>query len=123
MPNRQPRFYDFNVWMEDKRIEKLHYMHRNPVKRGLVRIHDSDALRMRMRDLARYRHPPLAQNARSGAPSRINTAARPSIYSKHIFNEANRRVPLRSPCISVHARWKVPLAFGKARLTDRRAGR
>jgi putative transposase len=36
MPNRQPRFYDFNVWMEDKRIEKLHYMHRNPVKRGLV---------------------------------------------------------------------------------------
>ena len=44
--------------------------------------------------------------------------------AKHIFNEANRRVPLRSPCISVHARrWKVPLAFGKARLTDRRAGR
>src|SRR5271169_873779 len=44
--------------------------------------------------------------------------------AKHIFNEANRRVPLRSLCISVHARrWKVPLAFGKARLTDRRAGR
>ena len=44
--------------------------------------------------------------------------------SLHIFNEANRRVPLRSPCISVHARrWKVSLAFGKARLTDRRAGR
>lgn len=32
----QRRFYDFNVWTERKRIEKLRYMHRNPVKRGLV---------------------------------------------------------------------------------------
>ena len=32
----QRRFYDFNVWSERKRIEKLRYMHRNPVKRGLV---------------------------------------------------------------------------------------
>jgi putative transposase len=32
----QRRFYDFNVWTEKKRREKLRYMHRNPVKRGLV---------------------------------------------------------------------------------------
>ena len=32
----QARFYDFNVWTEEKRIEKLRYIHRNPVKRGLV---------------------------------------------------------------------------------------
>jgi len=32
----QRRFYDFNVWSECKRVEKLRYMHRNPVKRGLV---------------------------------------------------------------------------------------
>jgi REP-associated tyrosine transposase len=32
----QARFYDFNVWSEHKRIEKLRYMHRNPVRRGLV---------------------------------------------------------------------------------------
>jgi len=32
----QKRFYDFNVWSERKRIEKLRYMHRNPVKRRLV---------------------------------------------------------------------------------------
>jgi len=32
----QARYYDFNVWSEEKRIEKLRYMHRNPVKRGLV---------------------------------------------------------------------------------------
>ena len=32
----QARFYDFNVWTEEKRIEKLRYIHRNPVARGLV---------------------------------------------------------------------------------------
>ncbi len=35
-PFWQTRYYDFNVWNEEKRIEKLRYMHRNPVKRGLV---------------------------------------------------------------------------------------
>jgi putative transposase len=32
----QRRFYDFNVWSARKRIEKLVYMHRNPVRRRLV---------------------------------------------------------------------------------------
>ena len=32
----QARYYDFNVWTKKKRIEKLKYIHRNPVKRGLV---------------------------------------------------------------------------------------
>ncbi len=32
----QARYYDFNVWSEKKFVEKLHYIHRNPVKRGLV---------------------------------------------------------------------------------------
>jgi putative transposase len=32
----QKRYYDFNIWNERKRVEKLRYMHRNPVKRGLV---------------------------------------------------------------------------------------
>ncbi len=35
-PFWQARYYDFNVFTEDKRVEKLHYMHRNPVVRGLV---------------------------------------------------------------------------------------
>src|SRR5450631_936533 len=30
------RFYDFVVFTEHKRAEKLCYMHQNPVKRGLV---------------------------------------------------------------------------------------
>jgi hypothetical protein len=32
----QRRFHHFNLWSERKRIEKLRYMHRNPVKRGLL---------------------------------------------------------------------------------------
>ncbi|HZD33023.1 MAG TPA: transposase [Candidatus Angelobacter sp.] len=32
----QARYYDFNVWTAKKRIEKLKYIHRNPVRRGLV---------------------------------------------------------------------------------------
>ena len=35
-PIWQKRFYDFDVCSTEKRIEKLRYIHRNPVKRGLV---------------------------------------------------------------------------------------
>jgi putative transposase len=39
-PNRkqfwQRRYYDFNVSSHDKYIEKIRYIHRNPVQRGLV---------------------------------------------------------------------------------------
>jgi putative transposase len=33
----QRRYYDFNVWTDAKRVEKLRYIHRNPVHRGLVK--------------------------------------------------------------------------------------
>jgi len=83
----------FNVWTERKRIEKLRYMHRNPVKRSLVgrtravALEQFSLLRVRRdRRGARERlasaegedpHgvtnplprcPLLAQNARNGAP-------------------------------------------------------
>jgi putative transposase len=32
----ETRYYDFNVFTAKKRVERLRYMHRNPVKRGLV---------------------------------------------------------------------------------------
>jgi putative transposase len=70
----QARFYDFTVWTERKRIEKLRYIHRNPVERGLVsspeqwrwssfrwylcgeagpvRINDTDILMMKIRSPA-----------------------------------------------------------------------
>ncbi len=37
----QARFYEFNVWSQTKFVEKLHYMHMNPVKRKLV-VHPKD---------------------------------------------------------------------------------
>ncbi len=35
-PFWQSRYYDFNVFTTAKRVEKLRYLHRNPVTRGLV---------------------------------------------------------------------------------------
>ena len=35
-PFWQVRYYDFNVFTDRKRVEKMRYIHRNPVKRGLV---------------------------------------------------------------------------------------
>jgi putative transposase len=35
-PFWQARYYDFNVYAERKFVEKLRYIHRNPVERGLV---------------------------------------------------------------------------------------
>jgi putative transposase len=35
-PFWQQRYYDFIVWTARKRVEKLRYIHRNPVTRGLV---------------------------------------------------------------------------------------
>jgi putative transposase len=35
-PFWQPRYYDFNVRSAEKCVEKLKYLHRNPVNRGLV---------------------------------------------------------------------------------------
>lgn len=35
-PFWQARYYDFNVFSGEKRVEKLNYMHANPMKRGLV---------------------------------------------------------------------------------------
>ena len=31
-----PRYYDFNVFTRRKLVEKLRYIHRNPLRRGLV---------------------------------------------------------------------------------------
>jgi putative transposase len=37
-PAERPTSYDFNLWSARKHVEKLRYMHRNPVKRGLVEL-------------------------------------------------------------------------------------
>ena len=93
----QSRFYDFNLWGQQKEVEKLKYMHRNPVVRGLVvspedwrwssyrsdaygeaglvRINDWTWWEEKIRQSAgrgsggcRRKAPLLAKNARNGAP-------------------------------------------------------
>jgi len=92
----QRRYYDFNVHNENKRVEKLQYMHRNPVRRGLVerpedwswssflhyatgkeRIVEIEsewtARKREMKDPVaggQYCFPPFAKNAKDGAPSK-----------------------------------------------------
>jgi hypothetical protein len=66
----QPRYYDFNVWSEKKRIEKLRYIHRNPVRRGLVENPEGWEST-----------PPRARAARGGGPV-------PSSYRHYLTGKA-----------------------------------
>jgi hypothetical protein len=85
----QQRFYDFNVFTMSKRIEKLDYMHHNPVKRGLVdepeqwpwssfrsyaygeigRVTLNHWAPIGRNTTAAPQHPPFAKDAKDGAPS------------------------------------------------------
>jgi hypothetical protein len=40
-PLWQPRYYGLNVWSYVNQTEKLRYIHRNPVRRGLVQSPES----------------------------------------------------------------------------------
>ena len=58
----QGRYYDFNVGTAQKKVEKLKYIHRNPVHRGLV---------TRLRRLALEQLPPLRHGRGWDCPDRI----------------------------------------------------
>ena len=76
----QRRFYDFNVFTDDKRIEKLRYIHRNPVNRGLVkepdewawssfRAYASGKRNCQSRRMSVIDIPPFAKTRRMGHPA------------------------------------------------------
>ena len=90
----QTRFYDYNVWTEKKRIEKVRYIHRNPVERrlvgspeqwhwssfryykfgeaGVVQVNDTDLMKMRVTSFGResaLAHP--SQSARGVGHPRL----------------------------------------------------
>jgi hypothetical protein len=94
----ETRFYEFNVWTDRKRIEKLKYIHRNPVRRGLVakadewileqlpvlRVprtrHGSDQrARFSKTEIARLVRPAhaFAKTRKNGAPRRFRVAFAP----------------------------------------------
>jgi putative transposase len=70
----QRRFYDFNIWTERKQIEKLRYIHRNPVMRGLVS--EPDGIRRR-RSAAGLKLPPRRR------PIRITSSRVSWLASSH----------------------------------------
>jgi putative transposase len=111
------RFYEFNVYTERKRIEKLRYIHRNPVERGLVaepdqwlwssfrsymygeagpvRVNDWQLLELRATGPAAGASPALTV-----IPSQVSKGARPGAPAKNPGLEKNARpgAPvLRSP--------------------------
>src|SRR5579864_719136 len=70
----QHRFYDFVVFTEKKRIEKLCYMHRNPVKRGLV-LEPQQWAWSSFCDYAEGRHGPVLVNEPERAELRAREVA------------------------------------------------
>jgi putative transposase len=66
----QSRFYDFVVFSEHKRAEKLRYMHRNPVKRGLV-LQPQDWAWSGFRHYTYYESGPVVVNEPQKAELRI----------------------------------------------------
>jgi putative transposase len=70
----QHRFYDFVVFTEKKRIEKLRYMHRNPVKRGLV-LEPQQWAWSSFCDYAEGRHGPVLVNEPQRAELRVREVA------------------------------------------------
>jgi putative transposase len=70
----QRRFYDFVVFTEKKRVEKLRYMHRNPVKRGLV-LEPQQWPWSSFCDYAEGRHGPVLVNEPRKAELRVKEVA------------------------------------------------
>jgi putative transposase len=76
-PFWQRRYYDFNVFSHDKRVEKLRYMHRNPVKRELVeRPEDWEWSSFRFYLEGRFSHVKISSIWRYWKPTSGDDAAR-----------------------------------------------
>ncbi len=104
----QPRYYDFNVYTPDKFSEKVRYIHRNPVGRGLVTSPDlyprssfnhystgaRGTVEIESEWTAHHRQQPLPL-----APAKDNRTTRPSRRSKlcqahgTLFSSANPTQP------------------------------
>lgn len=85
----QRRFYDFVVFSEKKRVEKLRYMHRNPVKRGLVLEPDQWAWSS-FRHYAEGSRGPVLVNESRKAELRVRESPDVIVGGAHASNTAKR---------------------------------
>ena len=117
----QRRYYDFNVWSDEKRIEKLRYMHRNPVVRGLVekpedwRFVELSPLRHRRnrhhRDRVATDRKPTRSRTKSGKPaSVVPTLAIENIarMGPHLFTTVENLAVSPAPVISLREPRRPP---------------
>jgi len=114
----QPRYYDFNVWSAEKRVEKLKYLHRNPVRRGLVEkpedwksssyrhyVTGVDGVRCRRLALHCWRAPGDAQSTRLSPCPAWRSAG--SVYVNHNLQSACARL-LSAPSLDALSAPSLP---------------
>jgi putative transposase len=97
----QVRYYGFPVWTERKRVEKLRYIHRNPVSRGLVR-QPQDWKWSSFAHHATGVEGPVEIESRWTAAKRERMGSRLTLNSSHPSPKASGRVgqpqPTAGPC-------------------------
>jgi len=100
-----PRYYDFNVYTEKKRLEKLRYIHRNPVTRGLAKapadypwssaLHYTTGMSFTVNIASHWTTPePTRANSKAGAP--LMAASPPTM---HDLPNARQTAPPTIVCL------------------------
>ena len=74
-PFWQAHYYDFNISAYDKFVEKLRYIHRNPVRRGLVQ---KPAITGQCTHRARVANPRIVVGGNGSTTGRESIPVRPS---------------------------------------------
>jgi len=69
----------FNVWSERKRVEKLRYTHRNPVKRGLCRSRNGITTFCGACEMSRIVVPFRKERERMGHPGTVPLKPTPGL--------------------------------------------
>ncbi len=85
----QVRYYDFPVWSGDKRIEKLRYIHRNPVKRGLV-AHPEDRRWSSFNQWATGQEGVVEVECPAAARKREQMGVQPTLKARPVAKSATR---------------------------------
>jgi len=93
----QRRFYDFNVLGREKRVEELRYIHRNPVRRGLVQ-NPEDWPWSSFRSYAYSEHGPVVVNDWSVLKMKVRARRKVNASSK------SEVIPNKKPHFSQKAR-------------------
>ena len=99
----QKRFYDFNVWTARKRVEKLRYMHRNPVQRGFGGVAGTVALEQ----LPRL----LVWGNREGTGEPVGRAQDGRFERRRVRANPIAAGGADGPLLENREKWRTPISF------------